>query len=106
MSEGDARNHSVVLCKKSEELRTYSNALLLEAYDLCQYSRELRNVNTILAATNSNPNAARSRDSIGAALRFASRPRVRFSIDIPLHRDEQISNEQRLKVLYQSRVHY
>lgn len=92
------------LYERSRELRTYSNALLLEARDLCGASRRLRASNVLIAGTNSNPNAARKRCQIlGVAKRFLSRPKS-FSIDIPLSPAKQTSNERHSKVFDESRV--
>ena len=82
------------LYEKSIELRAYSIALLNESRDLRNYSHKLRAINESLALHNTSPNAARKQNSIREfALRVASRPQVRFSIDIPLRRSEQNSNE-------------
>ena len=74
------------LYEKSMELRTYSLALLSESRELCLFSRKLRAINEVLAVINTNPNAARKRESRReAALRFASRPHVMsLSFDIRL----------------------
>lgn len=73
------------LYEKSMELRTYSLALLSESRELCLFSRKLRAINEVLAAINTNPNAARKRESCReAALRFASRPQ-RMSLSFDIH---------------------
>ena len=93
--------------EKSEELITFSNALLQEARDLCTYSRRLRALNKFLAVINANPNAALKREPHWKAARqFASRPKTNFSIDVSLRRSEQSSNEPQLKVLDQSKILY
>ena len=92
------------LYERSRELRTYSNALLLEARDLCGASRRLRASNALMATTNSNPNAARKRCQIlDVAKRFLSRPQS-FSTDVPLSYDERTSDERHLKVFDESRI--
>ena len=93
--------------EKSEELITFSNALLQEARDLCTYSRRLRAINKFLAVINANPNAALKRKPHWkAALQFASRPQTNFSIDVSLRRSEPSSKEPQLKVLDQSKILY
>lgn len=77
------------LYEKSVNLRTHSSALLWEARELLNESRMLKTKNALLAAKNSNPNAAKKRDSIRAvALRFPSRPKIKITIDVQLHRFE------------------
>ena len=92
-----------VLYEKSVYLRVYSNALLRESRDLCHHSRRLRAMNRLRAGT--NPNVALNRDSIWASVfRSSSSPQISFSIDIPLLRFKQDSNERHLKVFKTGRV--
>ena len=93
--------------EKSQELITFSNALLQEARDLCTYSRKLRAINKFLAVINANPNAALKREPHWKAARqFASRPQTNLSIDVSLRRSEQSSNEPQLRVLDQGKILY
>ena len=95
------------LHQKSMELRRYSMALLSESRDLCNVSRELRAINQSLAVKNVNPNARRKLEPIqGLGLRFASRPEVSYSIDVPMRHSEQNSNVQHLKVLDERKLLY
>ena len=86
MTESQEPSRDRELYKKSIELRTNSLALLSESRDLCVFSRKLRAINEALAVMNTNPNAARKRESHRkAALRFASRPqKMCLTFDIRL----------------------
>ena len=106
-TKSQATNNDQAIHEKSADLRTYANSLLEEARDLCRYSRQLRAMNGLIAATNSNGNASRKRAEICAtAARVATDKRKRFSVNVPLRVFESNSSGSvkffdESKVLYQ-----
>ena len=107
MSQSEASSHDEVLHEKSAYLREHSKVLRAEGRALCQDSKKLRQLNALLAATNSNPNAARYRGPICAsAKRLFSRPQISFSIDVPLRGCEHKSEEPHFKVFDETKILY